>query len=228
MNQRLTSCRVFLDLKKAFETVNRHILLDKLNHYGFRGIINDWFSSYLKNRTQTTQVGYHISDKAVVGCGVPQGSILEPLLFLHNVNDIHRCSNKFRFLFFADDTNIFYADKTLKDLKTIVNNVLQNLYNWLTGKKQTLNINISKFVIFHPYQTRLAYLSKLCMFDNEKNKYTRLESKVEPKYLGVLIDRNLSRKYYIDSVVTNINKNVGLIEKLHHPVPRPILVWIGH
>ena len=66
------------------------------------------------------------------------------------------------------------------------------------------------------------------MFDNEKNKYTRLESKVEPKYLGVLIDQNLSRKYYIDSVVTKINKNVGLIEKLHHPVPRPILVWIGH
>ena len=78
MNQRLISCRVFLDLKKAFDTVNRDILLDKLNHYGFRGIINDWFSSYLKNRKQTTQVGYHISDKAVVGCGVPQGSILGP------------------------------------------------------------------------------------------------------------------------------------------------------
>ena len=64
------------------------------------------------------------------------------------------------------------------------------------------------------------------MFDNEKNKYARLESKVEPKYLGVLIDRNLSRRYYIDSVVTKINKNVGLIEKLRHPVPRPILVLI--
>ena len=78
MNQRLISYRVFLDLKKAFDTVNRDILIDKLNHYGFRGIINDRFSSYLKNRTQTTQVGYHISDKAVVGCGVPQGSILGP------------------------------------------------------------------------------------------------------------------------------------------------------
>ena len=141
-------------------------------------------------------------------------------------HDFHRCSNKFRFLFFADDTNIFYTDKTLKDLETIVNNVLQNLYNWLTGKKQTLNINISKFVIFHPYQTQLAYQSKLCMFDNEKNKYARLESKVEPKYLGVLLDRNLSRRYYIDSVFTKINKNFGLIEKLRGPAPRPILVLI--
>ena len=141
-------------------------------------------------------------------------------------HDVHRCSNNFRFLFFADDTNIFYTDKTLKDLETIVNNVLQNLYNWLTGKKQTLNINISKFVIFHPYQTQLTYQSKLCMFDNEKNKYARLESKVEPKYLGVLLDRNLSRRYYIDSVFTKINKNFGLIEKLRRPAPRPILVLI--
>ena len=96
----------------AFDTVDHHILLDKLNHYGFRGITNDWFSSYLKNRTKTTQVGRHISDKAVVGCGVPQGSILDPLLFWIYVNDIYKCSNKFRFYLFADDshdTNILYA-----------------------------------------------------------------------------------------------------------------------
>ena len=87
MNQRLLSCGVFIDLKKAFDTVDHDILLDKLNHYGFLGIINDWFSSYLKSRTQTTQVGHHISHKAAVGCGVPQGSILRPLLFLLYVND---------------------------------------------------------------------------------------------------------------------------------------------
>ena len=123
MNQRLLSCGVFIDLKKAFDTVDQDVLLDKLNHYGFRGIINSWFSSYLKNRTQTTQVDCHISDKAVVGCGVPQGSVLGPLLFLLYVNDIHRCSNK-----------------NLKDLETTVNNELQNLYNWLTANKLTLNI----------------------------------------------------------------------------------------
>ena len=136
MNQRLLSCGVFIDLKKslkkAFDTVDHDILLDKLNHYGFLGIINDWFSSYLKSRTQTTQVGHHISDKAVVGCGVPQGSILGPLRF-------HRCSNKFRFYLFADDTNILYANKNLKDLETVVNNELQNLYNRLTANKLTLN-----------------------------------------------------------------------------------------
>ena len=110
MEQRLLSCGVFIDLKKAFDTIDHDILLDKLNHYGFRGLINDWFS-YLKNRTQKTQVGHHISDKAVVRGGVPQGSILGPSLFLLYVSDIHRCLNKFRFYLFADGTNILYADK---------------------------------------------------------------------------------------------------------------------
>ena len=78
---------------------------------------------------------------------------------------------------FADSTNILYADKNLKDLEKIVNNELQNLYDWLTANKLTLNINKYNFVIFHPYQKRLAYQPKLRMFDNEKNKCVRLESK---------------------------------------------------
>ena len=149
-----------------------------------------------------------------------------PLLFLLYVNDIHRFSNKLRFYLFADDTNILYAGKKLKDLETIVNNELQNLYNWLTANKLTHHIKKSNFVIFHPYQNRLAYQPKLCMFDNEKNKYVRLESKVYIKYLGVLIDHNLSWKYHIDSVVIKISKNFGLIAKLRHSVPRSILLNI--
>ena len=70
-------------------------------------------------------------------------------------------------------------------IRTLVNSELQNLYNWLTANKLTLNINKSNFVIFHPYQKRLAYQPKLCMFDNEKNKYVRLKSKVDIKYLGI-------------------------------------------
>lgn len=97
MNQRLLSCASIIDFKEALDAGDHDILIDKLNHCGFRGIINDWFSSYLKCRPQTTQVGHHISYKAVVGCGVPQRSILGPLVFLVYVNDIHRCSNKLRF-----------------------------------------------------------------------------------------------------------------------------------
>ena len=124
-----------LILKKPFETVDHDILLDERNHYGFHGVINDcpWFSSYLKNRVQTTQV-------AVVWCDIPQGSILDPLLFLLYVNDIHRCLNKLRFYLFVDGTNTLYAEKNLKDRETIVNIELQNLYNWLTANKLTLTL----------------------------------------------------------------------------------------
>ena len=144
----------FLFFKKAFDTVSHNILLDKLNHYGFRGIINDWFSSYLNNRMQSTQIGPYISNKASVSYGIPQGSVLGPLLFLLYVNDIHQCSNKLKFYLFADDTNILYADKKLKSLENIVNIELQNLHEWLTSNKLTLNTTKTNFVIFHPYQKK--------------------------------------------------------------------------
>ena len=82
MDKKLVSSGVFIDFKKAFDTVNHTILLDKLNYYGFRGIVNQWFSSYLSNRTQTTEIGSHISSKLNINCGVPQGSVLGLLLFL--------------------------------------------------------------------------------------------------------------------------------------------------
>ena len=159
MDKRLFSCGVFIDLKKAFDTVDHKILLNKLNYYGFRGITNEWFSSYLTNRTQTTQIGSHISNKLETTCGVPQGSVLGPLLFLLYINDIHHCSDKLTFYLFADDTNILYADKNLKSLELTVNAELHNLYNWLTSNKLTLNIKQSNFVIFRPYQKKLLKLS---------------------------------------------------------------------
>ena len=81
MNQGLFSCGVFIDLKKAFDTVDHNTLLDKLNHYGFCGIIKDWFSSNLNNRMQSTQIRLYISNKANVSCGIPKGSVLGRLLF---------------------------------------------------------------------------------------------------------------------------------------------------
>ena len=100
-------CGVFIDLKKALDTVDHNILLDKLNHYGFREIVKDWFSSYLNNRMQSTQIGPYISNKAnVISCGIPQVSVLGPLRFLLYVNDIHQCLNNLKFYLFADDTNI--------------------------------------------------------------------------------------------------------------------------
>jgi hypothetical protein len=160
MDKSLFSCGIFIDLKKAFDTVDHSILLSKLNYYGFRGIINQWFSSYLQGRTQSTQIGYHVSNKMKVSHGVPQGSVLGPLFLLY-INDIQTCSDKFSFYLFADDTNLLYADKNLKKIEQIVNAELQNLNIWLVANRLTLNVKKTNFDIFRPYQKKICNLPKL-------------------------------------------------------------------
>ena len=198
MDKKLYSCGVFIDLQKAFDTVNHSILLRKLNHYGVRGIINDWFASYLVGRQQTTQIGpKNISKKEVVLSGVPQGSVLGPLLFLIYINDISNSSDKLKFYLFADDTNLLYADKNLKSLESTVNAEIFRVYNWLIANKLSLNIKKSNFVIFRPRQKTSNHQVNLKVFDHHNNSFISLECKNYVKYLGVLIDENLSWKYHI-------------------------------
>ena len=125
MDNKLFSCGIFIDLKKAFDTVDHSILLNKLNHYGVRGIVNDWFLSYLFKRTQTTEINSFISNKEIIPCGVPQGSVLGPLLFLIFINDILNSSQKLNFVLFADDTTE-HADRHPKSLGETVNKELKN------------------------------------------------------------------------------------------------------
>jgi len=226
MDNRLFSCGIFIDLKKAFDTVDHKILLCKLEHYGFRGLINNWFSSYLQGRTQTTQVGQHVSHRNDATCGVPQGSVLGPLLFLLYVNDIGESSDKFKFYMFADDTNILYADKNLKSLELIVNHELCKLCDWLTANKLTLNIKKTNFVIFCPTQKKITYQPKLVIFDREHNRNVALEHKDYVRYLGILIDQNLSWKHHIDQITIKVSRIVGLISKLRHFVPAHTLINI--
>ena len=107
IDQGLFTCGIFLDLCKAFDTVDHSILLDKLSSYGIRGKAHDWFSSYLSNRRQFVSIGSSNSDPLPVRCGIPQGSVLGPLLFLICVNDLQKCSCLLEFHLFADDTNLF-------------------------------------------------------------------------------------------------------------------------
>ena len=132
MDKGMYSCGIFVDLKKAFDTVNHTLLLEKLYHYGVRGVVNDWFSSYLDGRPQVTQIGEYTSEKEINPCGVPQGSVLGPLLFLVYINDIQNSSDILDLFLFADDTTLLYSDKSLHTLEKVVNSELKKVCEWLT------------------------------------------------------------------------------------------------
>ena len=147
-NKRL-GCGIFIDLQRAFDTVNHKILLSKLEHYGIRGCALEWFRSYLSDRKQYVSVNGKSSSLLTVSCGVPQGSVLGPLLFLVYINDLPNASKKLTFYLFADDTNIYYESKDLSNLIKIVNRELRLVKKCLDANKLSLYIDMTDYIIFH-------------------------------------------------------------------------------
>ena len=142
------ACGVFVDLQKAFDTVNHKILISKLKYYGVRGIALKWFETYLSNRSQFVTIHDKQSSTNLTSSGVPQGSILGPLLFLIYVNDLNICVKFAKTHHFADDTNLLFVNKSLKKLNKQVNTDLTSLVNWLRANKISLNTNKTELMIF--------------------------------------------------------------------------------
>ena len=215
INNGMFGCGVFIDLQKAFDTVNYSILLKKLEHYGIRGVELSWLSSYLSKRKQFVSVNGSTSDYPEVSCGVPHGSVLCPFLFLIYINDLPSVSKVLSFYVFADDTNIFYSSRDLITLQKVMNRELKKVKKWLDATQLALNIDKTNFVIFHSPQKKIA--------EQIKFMKKKIQRKISVKFLGVLLDSNLRWKSHITELSKKLSRTIGIFCKIRHFVPLEIL-----
>ncbi len=216
----------FFDLSKAFDTVNHDILLHKLQLYGIRGIANQWFASYLSNREQYVSIDKTNSQRIKVKHGVPQGSVLGPLLFILYINDISKCIPNHEIKLFADDTNLFTHGKDIKLLVSQTNTLLSELNIWFITNKLSLNADKTYYSVYSP--TKPVCLSvysptkPVCLkqenLELSINRLTLEQVKI-CKYLGVIIDEELSWKDHIKYVIKKIVKFASIFYKLRSLIP---------
>ena len=222
MDQGHFSCGLFLDLKKAFDTVDHRILLDKLNHYGIRGIGNKWFKSYLDNRQQFVCIDNINSEHKTITCGVPQGSILGPLLFLIYINDLNHAIASSKTFHFADDTSLVISNSNFKTLVKTLNADLKRLSEWLRANKLCLNVLKSELLIFCPPNKKVDPAHKV-LLDGK----VMIPSK-SVKYLGIILDNKLNWSEQVTTLCNRLSRAIGILSKLRYNLPLNTLRMVYH
>ena len=177
-------------------------------------------TSYLLNRTQYASVNGHISIYINISCGVPQGSVLGPLLFLLYINDLPNVSKHLSFYLFADDTNIYFEANDLLTLQKVMNRELRLVKKWLDANKLALNIDKTNFVVLHSPAKKLIE-PIILKFDRKK-----ISRANKVKFPGVLLDETLSWKPHLVELSRKLARSIGMFYKLRHFVPLNTLIAI--
>ena len=212
---------IYLDLSKAFDTINHNILLDKLQHYGIHGKAHDLLKNYLTDRKQYVHLNGSDSSHLTIMTGVPQGSILGPLLFIIYINDLHKSCSNLSPIIYADDTTLYGKMSTYgnQNAATEINKELVKISNWLKINKLSLNVSKTKFMIFQKPRKKVV-IPKLSM-DN-----SLLVQCQSFNFLGINLNQNLTWSDHIKHVSLKISRSLGQLKNLRHLLPTRILLTL--
>ena len=181
-----------------------------MEHYGIRGLANKWFENYLSNRVQCVKYGEIQSEEMTIKSGVPQGSVLGPLLFILYINDIQNCSKLISLVLFADDTNILHSHTCLKTLNEIIQIEMNKITDWLNANKLSINTVKTKFILFRTKNKKINYDLKI-LINNENIKQVK-----NTTFLGIVIDEFLTWSEHLNFISKKITKCAAIISKIRH------------
>ena len=206
IDKKMSTIGVFIDLRKAFDTINHDILIDKLEHYGVRGTANKWIMNCLNGRQQNVQIdNVHSGLKKVIH-GIPQGSILGPRLFITYINDMRYVSSFLKYVLFADDTTIIGACNDINLLNKEVNHELIALSQWLSIKKLSINLEKTQCMLF---TNSKSFRNITITLNNVGFKLIH-----SARYLGVHIDDKLTWKDHISYISNKLAKSNSILHRV--------------
>jgi len=202
---------LFIDLSKAFDTIDHTLLLKKLHNYGIRGLAYQFLNSYLTDRFQCVEIDGISSGLKQITCGVPQGSILGPVLFLLYINDIHTCSDLLKFILFADDTTVLYSSSNLGELVTTVNRELTYLVNWFNSNKLSLNVSKTNYIIFSNHKLDKSHEDVIV-------GPIKINKVATTKFLGVIIDEKLTWTNHIREIEKKLASAIFVLRNIRYKI----------